>query len=288
MRDFRFLEPASVDEASRMMSLEGEDARLYAGGTALLLAMRQRLLTPSCVVHLGSVPGLANIAYDEEEGLSIGALAHHADIADHPAVRAHYPMLAAMAAQVANPQIRNMGTLGGNLCYGDPSTDPPACLLALGARVVLHGPEGERVLDLDDFFVDYFVTALEPAEVLTEVRIPPPATDLVAAYTRFLKTPAEHRPLLGVGVTARSEHGVCRNAAIAIGASVPIPIRVSKAEQFLEGKRVTDTVLHECGTIAAAEIDPISDFRGSAEYRRAIASVVVRRTVARAFGVEVE
>jgi carbon-monoxide dehydrogenase medium subunit len=240
------------------------------------------------VVYLGNVPGLDNIEFDEARGLRIGALARHASIAAHPAIRAHYPFLAKMAGQVANPQIRNMGTLGGNLCYGDPSTDPPTCLLSLNATVTIRGPGGDRVLGLEDFYLDYFVTALDAAEILTEVRVPPPARDLVGAYVRFLKTPAEHRPLLGIGVTARFDRGICRDVAIAIGASVPVPRRARSAEKFLEGKLVTSTVLEECGAIAAAEMNAMSDLGGSAEYRRQIASVVVRRTAAAAFGIEVD
>ncbi|HVA13093.1 MAG TPA: xanthine dehydrogenase family protein subunit M [Stellaceae bacterium] len=288
MRDFAFLEPTSVDDACRMLATEGDEARLYAGGTALLLAMRQRLSIPSAVVYLGNVPGLDLIEFDETRGLRIGALARHADIAAHPAIRARYPFLAKMAEQVANPQIRNMGTLGGNLCYGDPSTDPPTCLLSLNATVTLRGPDGERVLKLEDFYVDYFVTALEQAEILIQVHVPPPAPDLVGAYIRFLKTPAEHRPLLGVGVTARYDQGFCRDVSIAIGASVRIPMRARTAEKFLEGNRVTAETLAECGAIAAAEINPLSDFAGSADYRQQIAQVIVRRAAARAFGIDMD
>lgn len=288
MRDFNFLEPRSVDEAIVMLADAGEDARLYAGGTALLLAMRQRLSTPAGVVYLGNVPGLDRIEFDERQGLRVGALARHADISVHPAIRTRYPSLAKMAGQVANPQIRNMGTLGGNLCYGDPSTDPPTCLLSFNATVTIRGPNGDRTLDLEDFYVDYFVTALERTEVLTQIFVPPPPPDLVGAYVRFLKTPAEHRPLLGVSVTARYDRGVARDVVIAIGASVPIPTRARKAEQYLEEKQVTRAVLEECGAIAAAEIKPMSDFAGSAEYRRQIAEVVVRRTAGGAFGIELD
>lgn len=288
MLDFVLLEPTSVREASRMLEAEGEEARLYAGGTALLLAMRQRLSTPSAVVYLGTIPGLDQIAFDEERGLRIGAMARHADVAEHPAIQARYPFLAKMAGQVANPQVRNMGTLGGNLCYGDPSTDPPTSLLSLRATVTLQGPDGVRVIDLEKFYVSYFVTALKPAEIVTEIHVPVPPPDFVGAYTRFLTTPAEHRPLLGVGVAARYDRGICRDASIAIGASVPVPTRARNAERFLEGKQITRAVLEECGAIAAAEINAMSDFGGSADYRRQVTEVVVRRTGAIAFGVEMD
>lgn len=288
MRNFEFLEPRSASEASAMMAQHGEEARLYAGGTALLLGMRQRLLTPSHIVYLGGVPGLNGIQFEERSGLRIGTLARHAEVADAPVVKARYPVLAGMAREVANPQIRNMGTLGGNLCYADPATDPPTCLMALGARVVAAGRKGERTIALEEFFTDYYQTALAPDEVVTEIQVPPMAADASGAYTRFLKTAAEHRPLVGVGVVVRHDKGVCREARIAIGASVPIPVRASRAEGFLVGKKVTREVLEEAAGMAAADIEPVSDFRGSGEYRREMVRTVVRRTAAAAFGLSAE
>ena len=269
-----------------MLADTGEDSRLYAGGTALMLAMRQRMLTPSHLVYIGGVAGLNSIEFDERNGLRIGALATHQEVADSPLVKARYPMLGFMAAHVANPQVRNQGTIGGNLCYGDPATDPPGCLMALGARILAVGPDGERTIGLDEFFTDYYQTALAANEVVTEIQVPPPPADAHGAYTRFLRTPAEHRPLVSVAVLARRNGAQCRGARIAIGASVPIPTRARRAEQFLEGKPVTEALLEEAATIAAADVEPVSDFRGSAQYRREMIRTVVRRTAAKVFGHE--
>jgi carbon-monoxide dehydrogenase medium subunit len=283
VRNFEFLEPRSPQEASRMLAESGEEARLFAGGTALMLAMRQRMLTPSHVVYLGGVPGLNRIEFDERNGLRIGALALHIDVADSEIVKQRYPVIAGMAAHVANPQVRNQGTIGGNLCYGDPATDPPGCLMAHAARVRVVGPQGERTIELDDFFTDYYQTALEPNEVVTEIQVPTPAADAKGAYTRFLRTPAEHRPLVSVAVVARRNGKLCREVRIIVGASVPIPTRVRRAEQFLEGKSITREVLEEAAAIAAADLEPVSDFRGSADYRREMIRTVVRRTAAKVF-----
>jgi len=282
MRDFELLEPRSVPEASRMLIEHGEDARLLAGGTALLLALRQRLLTPSHVVFFGGIGGLNDIRYDERNGLRLGPLVRHAELAASPIVRSEVPMLADMAGRIANPQVRSQATLGGNLCYGDPATDPPTCLIALDAHVRLSGPDGERTLPLESFYVDYYETALKRGEVLTEVMVPPlgPAA---GAYTRFLKTPAEHRPLVGVGVVARMEGRLCREVRIAIGASTPFPVRARAAEELLTGKIVTPDVLEEAAAMAASDIEPLSDFRAQAEYRREMVKVVLRRTVAALF-----
>jgi carbon-monoxide dehydrogenase medium subunit len=288
MRDFELLEPRSPEEASRMLADHGEEARILAGGTALLLGMRQRLATPSHVVYLGGVPGLDKINYDERKGLRIGALARIAELAVSKVIKAHYPIIAAMAKQVANPQVRNAATLGGNLCYGDPALDPPTCLMALNARVTAVGSGGTRTIDLVDFYEDYFVTALRHDEVVTEIDIPALRSDAIGVYTRFTRTPAEHRPLIGLAVVARREVGICRDARIAIGASTPIPIRAKRAEQYLEGKKVTREILEEAAEIAAADITPLSDFRGSGEYRRDMVRTVLSRTAAEAFGLSVD
>jgi carbon-monoxide dehydrogenase medium subunit len=282
MRNFEFLEPASPLEASRMLVDAGENARLFAGGTALMLAMRQRIISPTHIVYIGGVGGLDEIAM-EQGGLRIGALARHADVAEASVVKQRYPVLASMAARLANPQVRNQGTIGGNLCYADPATDPPGCLIALGASVRVIGPDGDRAIGLEDFYTDYYETALRPAEVVTEIRVPPMAADACGAYTRFLRTPAEHRPLVSVTVVARSSGSQCRDARIVVAGSVPVPTRARRAEEFMEGKRLSAGVLEEAAQIAAADMEPIGDFRGSSEYRRDMIRVAVRRTAMAAF-----
>ena len=284
MRDFDFLEPATVHEASHMLADLGDDCRAIAGGTALMLGMRQRMLTPTHLVSLARLPQLRGIGFDAKNGLRIGALARHADVAASPLVRQHVPVLASMAARVANPQVRNQGTIGGNLCYADPSTDPPGCLMALGAQVVLGSSRGERVLSVEEFLVDYYVTALEPDEIVVEIRVPPLAAGTDGVYSRFLRTAAEHRPLASVAFVARRDGLLCREARIAVGASTPIPVRLRRAEAFLEGRSIDERTVHEAADIVAADIDPVSDARGSADFRREMVRVVARRTVAGLFG----
>lgn len=284
MRDFEFLRPATVAEASRMLADLGEDSRLMAGGTALMLVMRQRMLNPTHIVSADRIEALRGITFDAAKGLRLGALSRHADIARSEVVQRHYPVLASMAARVANPQVRNQGTLGGNLCYGDPSTDPPGCLLALGAQVVLASARGERVLPLEEFLVDYFTTAIEPDELVVEVRVPPPVAGQEGLYTRFKRTAAEHRPLASVSLVAVREGALCREARIVVGASVPVPRRLPRAEDFLAGKAVTADVAAQAADLVAADIEPISDLRGSDDYRREMVRVIARRTIGQLFG----
>ncbi len=288
MLDFDFLEPASVVEASRMLSDLGDDCRVIAGGTALMLGMRQRMLTPSHLVSLGQLAALRGIALDEGGGLRIGALTLHAEVAASRVVRERFPMLASMAARVANPQVRNQGTIGGNLCYADPSTDPPGCLLALNAQVVLASARGERVLALSDFLVDYYTTALDADELLSEIRVPAMPSDASGQYARFLRTAAEHRPLVSVAFVARRQGAVCTEARIAVGASTPIPVRLPRAEAYLAGKTLTVDVAAEAADIVAADIEPVSDARGDAAFRRDMVRVVARRNIAGLFGLPQE
>lgn len=288
MREFEFLQPRSTSEASRMLADLGDDCRVMAGGTALLLAMRQRMVAPTHVVSALQIEGLRGISLDPRDGLRIGALVKHAELARSELVQRHYPVLAAMAAQVANPQVRNQGTLGGNFCYADPATDPPGCLMAHGAQLVLASAHGQRVLSVEEFLVDYYVTALEPDELLTEIRVPVPQADVGGRYTRFMRTAAEHRPLASVSLMTRRDGALCREARLVVGASVAIPGRLTRAEEFLEGRIITEMVAAEAADIVAADIEPISDTRGSAEYRREMVRVACRRTIAGLFGLSGE
>jgi len=284
MREFDFLEPTTVAEASRMLAEHGDDCRVIAGGTALMLAMRQRMVVPTHLVSIARIDALRGISFDPARGLRIGALSRHIDVADAPVVREHYPMLADMAAHLANPQVRHQGTFGGNLCYADPATDPPTCLMALGASVVLGSARGERVLSMEDFLVDYYTTALEADEIVVEIRVPVPARDLVGKHTRYLRTAAEHRPLVSVALAARRHGNVCGGARLVVGASTAIACRVPRAERFLAGRAITPEIAEEAASIVAADIEPVSDQRGSADYRRQMVRVVTRRTIAELFG----
>lgn len=286
MHDFDFFEPASVAEACRAAADLGEDARFIAGGTALLLALRQRMLAPKALISLARLEALRGIDHDPALGLRIGALTLHAEIAESPLVQRAAPVLARMAAQVANPQVRNQGTIGGNLCYADPATDPPTCLLALDARVRLAGSQGTRELPLAEFIVDYFATALEPDELVLDIRVPPVPADAAGRYLRHLRTAAEHRPMASVAVLARREAGVCTEARIVVGAAVPVPRRLPRAEAWLTGQRITGERLAEAAALAAEEINPIDDLRGSAEYRRHIVRVQTARCLAGLFGLD--
>lgn len=278
MRDFEYLEPLSIGEASRMLRAHRDGCRMMAGGTALMLALRQRMVAPSHIVSLRKIRELRGITYDERLGLRVGALTLHAELARSPLVRTHFPMLADMASRLANPQVRNQGTIGGNLCYADPATDPPSCLMALDAEVVLRSAGGERTLKVEDFVVDYYATALEPDELVSEVRVPPSAFD-AGYHARFLRTAAEHRPLVNLAVCLKKKADVCEDIAMVVGAATRTPVRLRAAQAFLKGRTMTKRAAAEAAELAAAAVDPISDIRGEAQYRRDMIRVVCRRTL---------
>lgn len=284
MHDFDFIEPATVEEAGGLLAQLDDDGRAFAGGTALLLAMRQRMLAPTTLVSLGRIERLRGIDLDSEGRLRIGAMTRHSEIARSALVRTHAPLLASVAGELANPQIRNQGTIGGNLCYGDPSTDPPSCLIALGAELAIGGVNGERRLPVEDFMVDYFVTALEPGELLLEVIVPPAPADGLARYARHRRTAAEHRPLVNLALAVRHDNRRCSEARLVVGACVPIAGRLPRAEALLCSRPVDLALAGEVAERVAEDIEAVSDSKTTDDYRRTITRVIARRTICEAFG----
>jgi carbon-monoxide dehydrogenase medium subunit len=282
MRSFEYLEPTTVEEACSLLRQHGDEARPIAGGTGLLIMMRQRLLNPAVIVSLGRISDFDAIRFDDKEGLTIRAGARHRDIEVHPAVRRHYPLLQETFRKVAQPRIRNMATVGGNLCQGDPLTDPGASLMALDATVTLENTGGKRTLPVDEFFVDYYETALQAGELLTEIHVPPPKPGLRWAHIKFTPRTVEDFATVGVALAAETENGLCKDIRIAINSAGPKIFRARRAEEILRGQRLTDTVLRDAAEAASAESDPMEDNRGSADYKREMVKVMVRRAAQQA------
>lgn len=273
---FEYQEPTTLKKALSLMDKYGDDARVIAGGTSLLIMMRQRLLMPKVVISLNRIPRFDRITYSSKDGLRIGAGARHRDIELFPAVQKHYPLLHETFRKVAQPRIRNMGTVGGNLAAGDPLTDPGASLIALDAEVRLTSLKSTRTLPLDEFFIDYYQTALEPGELLTEIRVPPPARP-GWSHIKFTPRSIEDFATVGVAVTLKTADGTCEDVRIGLNSVAPTIVHARKAEDVLRGRAVTDSALREAGEVAAAECDPSDDNRGSAEYKREMVKVLVRR-----------
>ena len=273
---FDYQEPTSLKKAFSLMEKYGDDARVIAGGTSLIIMMRQRLLMPKVVIGLGRISKFDKITYSSKDGLRIGAGARHRDIELSPAVKRHYPLLHETFRKVAQPRIRNMGTVGGNLAAGDPLTDPGASLIALDAEVTLTSSKGKRTLRLDEFFIDYYQTALEPGELLTEIHVPPPQRP-GWSHIKFTPRSIEDFATVGVAITLKAANGTCEDVRLGLNSVGSTIVRARKAEDVLRGKPITDAALKEMGEVAATECDPTDDNRGTAEYKLDLVKVLVRR-----------
>jgi len=293
LRPFALHRPASAEEACGLLSRLGEDAVPYAGGTELLLLMKEGLLRPRHLVDVKRIPGLDAIV-DGGADVTIGAVVTHRAVERSAAVRARCPVLASVARHVANIRVRNVGTVGGNLAFADPHSDLATLFLALDARVQLVSPRGRRELSLDDFVRGPWETARAADELLTSVTLTPWPERTAAAYVKF---GVHERPTLGVAVALRLEAAAngaasVAEARLAIGCVDPRPARVPAAEARLRGCPVADLEdsVAEVGARAAASVDPADDLYGSADYKREMVAVFTRRVLraaaARARGVE--
>jgi carbon-monoxide dehydrogenase medium subunit len=279
LRPFAYLACRTVDEAVAALARHGDDARLIAGGTALVPLMKHQVLRPAVLVSLAEAPGLAAVEAGPDGGLHVGALATHADVARAPAARARAPLLAAACGRVASPTIRSMGTLGGNLCYGESASDPSPALLALGARVRLRGPAGERVLPLDRFFTGFYETALADHEVLVAVEVPALPGGARWRYLKWTPRAQEDKALVGLAVVLRVEGDRCVEARLGVGGVADRPVLLRAAARELEGARVDAGAAVRAAEAAAAEVEPVTDLQGSAAYRRDMLRVWVRRVL---------
>lgn len=279
LRRFQYHEVDRVDEVLALVQRYGEDLRILAGGTALLLMIRHGIVSPAHVVSLHRIPALRGIREDGDV-IRIGALTSHAEIAGSEAVRRRCALLAAAVRRVATPAIRNMGTIGGNLCYAESASDVAPALLCLGARAVVEGPRGRRSVALTEgFYRGFYETALELGEVLVDVEVP--AQVGAGRYIKFSPRSMEDRALVGLAVLADGDAagGRCRELRLGLGGVNPTPVRLAKAEQLARGQVLSEALIREVASAAAAEVDPIADVQGSAEYRREMVRVWVRRAL---------
>jgi carbon-monoxide dehydrogenase medium subunit len=275
---FEFHEARSFDEAYDCWGRYGEDARYVSGGTALMVLMRVQMARPAALISIGRLPGMRGVTR-ESGTIRIGAATPHAELAACELLRRELPVLAETFHHVATPRIRNVGTIGGNLAHAYPSQDPPVTLRALGARVVAQGPGGERRIPLDDFFVGWFETSLRPGEILTAVEVPLPRAGHRAAFIKFLPRSAEDYATVNVAVSLRRESDRVADPRIVIGAMGPTPIRAREAEALVAGQAPDEARLELAGKAAAAATQPLRDSRGSPEYKKRIAPVIVARAI---------
>jgi carbon-monoxide dehydrogenase medium subunit len=280
MPTFDYHAPTSKAEALELLGKYGDEAHLIAGGTSVVLMMQQRLLQPAHVVGLRGVSELRGIKRTADGGLEIGALTSHRELETSADVKAYCPALAETFGHVATIRIRNQGTVGGNLVHADPAQDPPPTLMALNGSVVIEGASGSREVSLDDFFLDYFETAVQEGEILTTIKLPPQHTKLKTAYLKFLPRTVDDYATVAVAVSLLADDaGVCKSVRIGLGSAGVTPLRARKVEAALLGQKLTAAVIKDASELVVDEVDPLDDTRGSADYKRKMARVWTDRAL---------
>jgi carbon-monoxide dehydrogenase medium subunit len=285
MKYFKYFAPQNISETFSLMDQYKERAKLLAGGTDLLVQMKKNVLQPRYVVDLKRIPGLAGIQWRKNRGLRLGAMTTISEIESSGVVRGNFPVLSEVAKTIGSVQIRNRGTIGGNICRAAPSADFVPILMVMNAKLRIVGQWGERTVSLQDFFVGPGKTILRHDEMLSEIEVPNPSGPWGSVYLRH--TPRQTMDLAVVGVAVliglNDKDNTCRDLKLALASVAPTPIRAKEAEVVLRGKRITGSLIEESGKIAAREINPISDAYGPAWYKGDIVVVLVRRAITEAW-----
>lgn len=278
---FEYEAPTTLAEALDLLEEHGDDAKILAGGHSLIPMMKLRFAEPEVLIDINNIPGLSDI---KEEGgyLHIGALTREADLEHSDVVKSRYPIFADATKLIADPQVRNMGTIGGNLAHGDAANDHPAVMMALNAQVEITGKAGTRTVGIDDFFFGFYSTAVEENEILTGIKIPVPAAGSGNAYHKLERKVGDYATAgVAVQITLDSS-GTVTYAGIGLTNVNPVPLRAKRSEQALLGKKLTEETIAQAAQYASEDCNPSTDLRGSVEYKRAMVGVLTKRMIKKA------
>ena len=275
---FKFIQPESFSDVVETLTRYGDEAKIIAGGTAVVLMLQQKLIAPEVLVSLGRVPNMDYIRV-EADGLHIGPLALLRDVALSPLVQQQLPALAQACAEVGNVRIQNQATLGGNMAEADYASDPPAVLVALDASVDISGPSGNRSVPLADFLVGFYTTVLEPDEIVSEIFIPALPNNSRMTYLKYKSRSSEDRPCVGVAAVATFEDNICSDLRLAVGAACEVPSRLAEIEALAKGQPLSEELVSEIAAAYADQLDTLDDLRGSAWYRTQMVRVHVQRAL---------
>jgi len=283
MPNIKLLKPTSLDEALSHLSAKSDETKIISGGTALVIMLKNRLIAPATLLSLAALQELRGIRHEPGIGLRIGALATIREAETSPIVREKQPILAETFGKVGNIRVRHAATVGGNLSEADYASDPPCVLVALRARVKVRRAHGEREIPLIDFFKGFYETALAPDEILTELIVPDALPQTRAAYVKYISRSSEDRPCVGMAAVLEKEtDGSCKNFHLVAGAVSEKPEEIASAEMLARGKQLTEMVIDEIADAYSSTIEPLSDLRGSAWYRKQIIRVMARRAIQQA------
>jgi carbon-monoxide dehydrogenase medium subunit len=278
---FEYVRPATIPEAVSLLQLHGDDAKILSGGQSLIPMMKLRLARPGWLIDINHIPDLA---YIREDGgyLKIGGLTREADVENSDLIRAKYPIVHDTAMVIADPQVRNLATIGGNLAHGDPANDHGATMLALEAEVVATGANGQRSIPIQNFFLSIFTTALEHDEILTEIRIPVPAARSGGAYLKLERKVSDFATAAVAAQVTLDANGACTKVGIGLTNVGPTPIKAGKAEAFLRGKKLDAGSIAKAAELAMDESQPSADLRGPVEYKKGMVKELTKRALTRA------
>jgi carbon-monoxide dehydrogenase medium subunit len=278
---FEYHAPSTIGEATALLSKLGEDAKVLSGGQSLIPLMKLRLASPAHLVDINAIPGLSGIR--EADGfLRIGALTRESDLEESEIVRTRYPLLHDTSKVIADPIVRNLATVGGNLAHGDPANDHPATMLALGAEIVAVGPKGERRMPIATFFTGPFATGLKPDEILVEIRVPVPSARSGGAYLKLERKVGDFATAAVAVQVTLGANGACEQAGIGLTNVGLTPIKATKAEASLKGKTLDESAIKQAAELAAQAAEPSADLRGSVEYKKDLVRVLTARALRRA------
>jgi carbon-monoxide dehydrogenase medium subunit len=277
IRSFDLLQPRSLQEAVELLQKHGDDGRAIAGGTTLVILMKQRALHYRYLIDLQTIPGLTGIK-NEEDGVRIGALATHRMVETSPLIRQAFPAVSRAFGHIGNVRVRQTASVGGNLAHADYRLDPPPALLALNAEVNVFGPQGARTVPIKSFFQGMYETALAPGEILVDVKIPFPPENSRAVYLRYTALSANDWPCLGVAAFLAKQNGRCKELRVALGGVAATPVAIGGLE-FASGQTLDRGVIDRLLELVDQQISPFSDLRGSEWYKRRMAGLFVQKAI---------
>ena len=278
---FEYHAPSSIGEATNLLARLGEDAKVLSGGQSLIPLMKLRLASPRHLVDINGIPGLAYIR--EADGfLRIGGLARESDLEESDLIRTRYPLLSDTCAVIADPLVRNLATIGGNLAHGDPANDHPATMLALGAEIIAAGPKGERRIPIAGFFTGPFATALKSDEIVVEIRVPTPPPRSGGVYLKLERKVGDFATAAVAVQLTLNQNGTCEQVGIALTNVGLTPIKAVKAEGALKGKRPDEATIKLAAQLAAEASQPAADLRGPVEYKKDLVRVLTARALRKA------
>jgi len=276
--NFNYHKATSVKDAIALFQNHGDESKYMSGGQSLLPMMKLRFATPEHIIDISKIEGLS---YIKEEGdlLKIGALTTQSEMEHSSLIKGNYPIFSDAIKLTADPSVRNLGTIGGNIAHGDAANDQPALMIAMRATIIAEGADGQKSIPIDDFFHGFYMTALEPSDVLVEIQLPKVKKGCGGAYHKVERKVGDYATSGAAVYLELDDSGVCQEVGIGLTNVSPLPMRLSRGEELLKGKKITEDLIEQVGAFASEDCEPTSDLRGSEAYKRSITNTITQRMI---------